>query len=887
MKLGFKKITSVILSAIMLGSTAGIALAANYPAPFVVGGSENGAIVVTSGEHSGAVSDWAAAVDVQSNLNSLVTSSSTTSGTVTGEAYPLFTSSSRVYLNDSINAVRNILTATELPTILVDGDFSGNVDAEYTQTISLSNNPRFVFDNLPTNDDDPIAGIQLGTTSTNHIYNTTITFDKAVNFTHADSEGEDLLLFGQKFTIGSATDDDTLVLYKSSETVTLSVGGSNPNPSETVTIAGATYTVELVAATDTSAQIRVTNSAGTYDTKDINEATSKKVNGLEVAVNLADESTATSSISAEVTIGAEKLTLESGNEVTVGSEATAIDNTKVFFTYGTALSDANFTQIIIETAAEDGDNDAITEGMSFVDPVFGTFKLDFAGLNSPEGSTSRELIEVKNSGTDKATVKFTSHEGQEATIYWYNNESAAVLADSSEARIRVREMDRVNKSEYVVVGDDNFDEGYLLKVETIKNASTGYSNDEVKFKDVFTGDYITATITAEGQGTVTIGGRQYTVYYSTQSDSSGNWLRLQYPSSATAGYMVAYPTIKTSKGARIAFYEPLTINVTNWGGMDNSTGSSSTMNGNLTGVMFPDGDGYETTLTVRSQFGVGAALNITLGGATTKDNLTSVAVSVGQGSSPVLTYNVSKVNGQDSFFIHLMDPTSLGTNISTPALIIFEEEDDNNDIGALVVKMEGSGVSSAGVGVSDVIATWGIDGTFDNKQLQTDDDLYKDMDLWGSVVTTDKSDSDQYTAQISYPDEQIYAQIYVAEEAAAITGAETSSGNGGNVLIVKDTEVSSVSSKNLIVIGGSCINSVAATILGVSSGTCGSDFTTASGVGAGQYLIKAIASPYNAAKTAVLVAGYESADTRNAATKLKESHATDIGTSQVYPIAQA
>ena len=39
MKFDFKKITSVLASAVMLGSTIGIAAAANYPSPFIVGGS--------------------------------------------------------------------------------------------------------------------------------------------------------------------------------------------------------------------------------------------------------------------------------------------------------------------------------------------------------------------------------------------------------------------------------------------------------------------------------------------------------------------------------------------------------------------------------------------------------------------------------------------------------------------------------------------------------------------------------------------------------------------------------------------------------------------------------------------------------------------------------
>ena len=108
-------------------------------------------------------------------------------------------------------------------------------------------------------------------------------------------------------------------------------------------------------------------------------------------------------------------------------------------------------------------------------------------------------------------------------------------------------------------------------------------------------------------------------------------------------------------------------------------------------------------------------------------------------------------------------------------------------------------------------------------------------------------------------------------------------------MTVKDSEVDNVKDKNLVVVGGSCINSVARMIVDVTSTApiCGEDFTALTNVGAGMYLIQAVASPYNSAKTAVLVAGYNADDTVNAVNKLKESHMTDIGTTKVYPEASA
>jgi hypothetical protein len=99
--------------------------------------------------------------------------------------------------------------------------------------------------------------------------------------------------------------------------------------------------------------------------------------------------------------------------------------------------------------------------------------------------------------------------------------------------------------------------------------------------------------------------------------------------------------------------------------------------------------------------------------------------------------------------------------------------------------------------------------------------------------------------------------------------------------------MSSVAGKNLVVVGGSCINTAAAKILNSDSPLCGSAFTDATDVGATQYLIKTVQSPWSADKVAMLVAGYEAADTVNAVKKAMEGATTDADTEQVYPIVSA
>ena len=54
--------------------------------------------------------------------------------------------------------------------------------------------------------------------------------------------------------------------------------------------------------------------------------------------------------------------------------------------------------------------------------------------------------------------------------------------------------------------------------------------------------------------------------------------------------------------------------------------------------------------------------------------------------------------------------------------------------------------------------------------------------------------------------------------------------------------------------------------MGLSGKTCGADFTAKTGVGAGQFLVETFSR--TGGKVATLVAGYNAADTTNAATYL-------------------
>lgn len=853
MKFNFKKVSAIATSALMVGMTAGIAAAANYPAPFVDSSGADVAVVLGSGSGV-SVLDSIQGSNILSNLQSRATTpSSGTSTSLSGEVVSLDTSSTRIWLNRSLNSAKSQLTKTDLPTVLQDYTFSGSSTSKLTSTIKLQagaaaggdNSGKVIFAKQPESNQGPVIGISLGTgASSNPLYNASVTMS-AVNFTHADSEGEEIEMFGQSFTIASDTDTTKIVLLKEAEKLNL----DSDNPSATVTVGGATYTVELVSSSDTSAVVRITDSAGVSNQKEINEASSKRVSGVDIAVTTADETNL--KLSASIIVGANKLTLQNGAVVTVGEDDDPIDGTIAYIVGGTGAT----TELAISVFRPDSTSDAILEGESFVDPVFGSFKFDFAGLSTPLDSTARSTIEVVPAGDKDMEITFAADGADEKTFNFAHNESNLwSLGDSSNYSINVKEMANLSygtaKAKYTVVGNEDY--GHILELYDVYNQTTGtnaITNDRVKFRDHLTGDVYETTFTStEGSGTIDVDGKRYTVTFVGTGEDA--YVSLKYPSSEddgshSAGDIVLFPTIQTTGGALVAFYDDVLVNL---GEVDNA-GTDATK------ILFPDGDGYTSvaiTYLNGANWSIGGTGIDTLANYTTK--------TVGK-----LTYNFTSSTANNTR-IRLINPEDATTNINNPSVIVIEGKDDATEYHAIVVDLEDApaGTSNDGVGVQDLL----FSSTTHWEATKADDsDITEHVDWYGAHATYDSNTASKAKATISIPPSQVFAQIYVGEDTSVVSpGVSGGSVVPFNGMVVTDSEVSSVATKNLVVVGGSCINSAAAKLVG--GAFCGADWTEATGVGSGQFLIKGYATNSLTSKLALLVAGYEKQDTANAATYL-------------------
>ena len=866
MKINYKKIASVFASAVMLTSTVGFAAAANYPAPFSTSG---GAVVYGA---AGLKSDVIAAIKVAASVK-VVGGKST--GPVTGsDSVALFTGSTKIVPSDVLNKVKGVVMKSDLPNVLAKGTFSGNVEATYEQQIEVGPTPVLKYAKQPTSDDYPNYGFSLPTNNLptgGYIYNATVTFNKQVNFTSTDTKNNEIVLFGQTFTIGSGTDSTNIVLYKSSTTLSFDSTGTT---SGEATIGGKKYTIELQSVSSGSpavATIGVTDENGVSQTKDITVGTSKTVQGVSIAVNTASSNN--QKYIASIMAGADKINLADGNSVTVGDSATPIEGTYVSFN---GANPGNLTKLTVSVAATDPDHSALLAGTPFVDPVFGSFKVDFAGMNIPEESTARENITVQPSGSDKLQTTFTDMNGNTKTIQYAKNVTGGfgmlMQIDDSGRNMTVVEKQAVHKGEYVIVGNE--ENGRLIKVSTITNNSD-YGNDAVTFTDVMSGESISATISSEGVGSAIIGGQPYDIkYYADKAASYDTWYVTLSDTSSTpnAGDVLAFPTIQTSEGGKLSFYAPQTINLGNV-----NTGGTAVP---ATSIKIPTGNSKALgTISVASN-GTNGFWTVTCGGVGTILDTTSSSSAVSCNTIGPFNYTLKGLTGStNKTVLYLRNPADNST-ITNPAITVIEGKDTANLYNGFIITSE----ASTNIGVADVVRTWAGDATWPATSLPSPQNkLYKKADAYGIIATIDESTTDQYSATVSFPSESVYAQVYVAKSDATITPGTVTGSSTGTLLSIEDSAVDSVKDMNLIVVGGSCVNKAAAKILGSEDPICGADFTTKTQVSSGQFIIKSVASPYNSDKIAVLVAGYDAANTISAVDQLLSGAATDVGTSDVYP----
>ena len=818
MKFNIRKISAIGASVLMAGMTMGLAAAANYPAPFVSGGTANVAIVYGTNALN---SDFVKAGNIQTDLGEYVTGKQVT---IEGEHKNLATSARNLYYADAINSAYSSISATELPTVLADGTFSDLSGTQYTysQTIALGTTVS-AFGTSGGDFDDPTFYLDVGTDSAVPLYNYTLSFNKNLNVSDSTNvQGEKISLLGVDYVIGASSTNTTLYLYGSGAAVVLGTGET-----QDVTVGGLSHSVELVAATGTTtAKITVDGIS-----KTVTQGNSYSFTGdLNVYVkDVTYQAYASGIQSVELLVGANTLKLVDGATVKQGADLTSIKNTLATIT---AAGVGQISAIKVSVAAPKSQEDSLIVGESFADPVFGGFTITFEDVTPGLTSSERASIKVDTDNNAFARATFTSARaasaGEQQITYVYDNDTSAsavsptlahktIPSSNNQGLIHVVEGESAQENDWVILNQG--DSGTILLVDdmSIDTATAG----TITLQDAITGVSQIISLTNDTNnyysktGVNMFGGTGYVVNVTLSGDAAQS-VAITWNA---AGTKALFPRIKLADGGWLAFMQNTTLQV-------NTTAVDAIFPNGLT-TLGTDGTTLNNISTSFTANGITFSAEGAAAGTTKITGITSGTSSCSFGVGPAVLFIEPKKWDDGSYgnFICIPMTTAGTTEIA---------------IGQAVLNGTNSGFTT----------------------LTSDTYEAKAIDQYGSLVTDEQRTNQNGVETISYPKSQMYLDIVATAE-----GAVSTTGSSG-VLIVKDSEVSSVATKNLIVVGGSCINTAAAALVG--GNLCGAAWETATGVGTGQFLIKSYASTEQSltSKMALLVAGYEAADTVNAATYL-------------------
>jgi hypothetical protein len=823
----------------MLGSTLGFAAASTYPSPFVSGGVANVGIVVGANAPGGL--DAIAGVSIGAALANELASQTTSGGgsTVTsGEGVNLKTPSRNLYYGESINSARQVLTEAELPNILADGTFSDLTGTSYTysQTVVLGDTVT-TFD---TNSviDDPEFYLDIGTTATDPLYNYTLSLNKNLNVSDSTNvQGQKINILGVDYIIGADSTNTTLYLDGSGETVIVSQGEP-----KTITVDGTEHQIELVAATSsTGARISVDGT-----TKQVTETGRYNFPG-DLVVYIKDvtyQEYAGGLQQVELIIGANSIKLIDGQPVKYGSDLTTnIKGTLVDIS--ATGENGMISGFTVQIAGKTSKTDFITLDMPFVDPVFNGLSVQFGGVEPALDDESRGRIMVDTDLKETASVTFktakmAADDEPVEFMYAYDNNTATsgvspLLAHEEvrldEGRMWVFEGQNAKENDYIVINQG--DSGTILQVGDLSNCDVDNTQaEDITFTDAITGDTSTVTLTNSTGGftksAITLfGGTGYTIWCA----GDGSSLNITWDGSTAR---TLFPRIKLKDGGWLAFLTETTV-------------------ANATSVLLPDG------LTTLATSG------------TTVSNETATYTPQG------IKWLTENSAGSVKFYGAEIGGTYCEFNSSKgPAVLFIEPKkwDDSTYGDAICIPMTTAGTTTVEIAIDTPL----LNGTNSGwSTLDSDSDISQIVDKYGTLISKTSGESNENGEMvISYPSSQMVMNVLVTEEGASLDGSETDVGELGTK-VYEDTEIANIQDRNLIVVGGSCINTVAANLLGGSY--CESAFTTATGVGPDQFLIKVFNSPYTTGRVAMLVAGYEAADTAKAADYVKnELTTTDVGT---------
>ena len=397
MRLNIKKISALGMSLVMTGLTAGTAMAANFPAPFVDNGSADVAVLYGTGTGVSAL-DQTSANNIQSALSAAMPSGSVTVDG--GEAFMLEKTSNKFNFNNALNAVYSTLDKDEMD-FLADGEYDdGDVESDYDQTMTLGSKTLNLFADTDYNNKEPTVGFRW--TNGETILSYTIDFDEDIPY--ADLVDTDMPLLGNSYYVLSVTNGSAINVLDTAQKNTAYLN-------EAITVGDYNIEVTYVSSNDVKFKVNgeVTESLNENEEYELSDGS------YIVATDIFYQDYAGGTQGAEFSIGEGKIELLDGEEAELNTED--IDGLEVTLTDG---SSSQYLSSITLTWKSD-DETFLTEGDSLSMPGFGVVQLAYGGM-SYEGSAE----EISIDSGETLTLNMGNYD---LPVAWYDSTTDAALGE--------------------------------------------------------------------------------------------------------------------------------------------------------------------------------------------------------------------------------------------------------------------------------------------------------------------------------------------------------------------------------------------------------------------------------------------------------------------------
>lgn len=485
---------AAFMGATILGATAAVDLS-QFPQPFVQNGKFNAVMVYGD---SAAAADVVGATELAMSLQyasrvKVALPSGSGSSTTVADSVKIETAGQKLYYNDSMNTVKQTLTSTDWPSVLKSGSITDNDGTSYTYTQQLITpqlKAKYSKSELDLASPVLFFNTQEGTYPQ---YAVQVDFPTPVNITRLYNKV--IKIAGKEWTVGSANEQSTatgaekLTLYGGGLDTTLEAGEQ-----KTVTVGSVEIPVS-VTGVNTQAATATATIVVNGEAQSVVAGNTYVIGGIRVYVRDIMAYTAPqTSGKVRLFIGTNKVVFEQGSLVTTGDGSKDVDGVYAYFTNNGAGKVSrltiNATPYRFATPAK-----GLKAGDEVKDPLFGTFKMMFTGVNPTLDSATRDVVKMMPSSSDKMSLTFTNRNGQKyesveflqqgassATgVYTSDTTSNGVIYKNGGTRDFVTDPSNqsVNPDDVFIINHNGY--SHVLQLQSVSNST---NSRKIKVKDL-------------------------------------------------------------------------------------------------------------------------------------------------------------------------------------------------------------------------------------------------------------------------------------------------------------------------------------------------------------------------------------------------------------------